>query len=386
MVADAAPVGMTASIDRPSRSLQVRAWLARRSEAFLIPVGAAVTGFLVFGLFLLALGQSPVQLVEIVYRGGFGSGFALGNSLQRAAPLLFAALCVALPARLGLVVIGGEGAIVLGGLAAAAAAQPLAALPPVLAIPLMALAAACIGALWIGAVGFLQAYRGVNATISSLLLSYIAIALANHLIEGPLRDPASLNKPSTLPVGEAFMLGPMPWIGVHWGLGCGIAACLLAYLVMDRTTLGFAARIAGGNVRAAQIQGLPVGRLIVGFTALGGAFAALAGFFEVVAVQGTANGTLVAGYGYTGILVAFLARQNPVAIIPVAILLGGIEASSGLIQRRMHLPDATVLVLEGLLFLIVLMSETLYGRLHVFSPHLWARKRETALIPAGASA
>ncbi len=176
------------------------------------------------------------------------------------------------------------------------------------------------------------------------------------------------------------MLGPMPVIGVHWGLGCGILACVIAYVLMDRTTLGFAARIAGGNVRAAQIQGLPVGRLIVGFTALGGAFAALAGYFEVAAVQGNANGTLAAGYGYTGILVAFLARQNPLAIMPVAFLLGGIEASSGLIQRRMQLPDATVLVLEGLLFLVVLLSETLYGRFKPFNPHLWAQKREA--VPA----
>lgn len=385
MVADAA-VGPIEVVERPSRNLQARAWLARRAEAFLIPAGAALAGFILFGLFLAALGKSPLQFVDIVYRGGFGSSFALGNSLQRAAPLLFAALCVALPARLGLVVIGGEGAIVLGGLSAAAAAQPLAALPPALAIPLMALAAAVVGAVWIGAVGFLQAYRGVNATISSLLLSYIAIALSSHLIEGWLRDPASLNKPSTLPVGDAFMLAPMPWIGVHWGLGIGALSCLVAYVLMDRTTLGFAARIAGGNVRAAQIQGLPVGRLIVGFTALGGAFAALAGFFEVVAVQGTANGTLAAGYGYTGILVAFLARQNPIAIMPVAFLLGGIEASSGLIQRRMQLPDATVLVLEGLLFLVVLVSETLYGRLRVFSPHLWSAKRAASAVPAGATA
>ena len=100
-------------------------------------------------------------------------------------------------------------------------------------------------------------------------------------------------------------------------------------------------------MRAAQIQGLPVGRLIVGFTALAGAFAGLAGMIEVAAVQGNANASLAAGYGYTGILVAFLARHNPLAIIPVAFLLGGIEASGGLIQRRMGLPDATVLVLRG---------------------------------------
>ena len=346
--------------DRPPASLQIRAWLARRTESVAIPLGAVAAGFLIFSLFLVALGKSPLAFLDLVWRGGFGSPFALQNSLQRAAPLLFAALCVALPARLGLVVIGGEGAIVLGGVAAAAAAQPLQGLSPLLAVPLMALAAVA---------------GGVNETIASLLMSYIALALSNHLIEGWLRDPASLNKPSTAPIGEAFMVGALPGLDVHWGLGIGVLACLAAYALTERTTIGFAARIAGGNLRAAQIQGLPVGRLVVSFTALGGACAALAGFFEVAAVHGNANASLNAGFGYTGILVAFLARHNPLAILPVAFLLGGIEASSGLIQRRMQLPDATVLVLEGLLFLVVLVSETLYGRFKPFSPHLWAEKR-----------
>jgi simple sugar transport system permease protein len=144
-------------------------------------------------------------------------------------------------------------------------------------------------------------------------------------------------------------------------------------VLIDRTTWGFAARIAGGNVRAAQVQGLPVGRLILGFTALGGAFAGLAGFFEVTAVQGSANGSLAAGYGFTGILIAFLARHNPLAIIPVAILLAGFEASSGLVQRRMDLPDATVLVLQGFVFIAILISDTLYGRLKIFTPERWAK-------------
>ncbi|WP_442919387.1 ABC transporter permease [Methylobacterium sp. SyP6R] len=378
MVADAAPSGMTAAETRHAPAIRALAWLARRAEAVAIPLGAVLVGLALFSLFLVTLGKSPAALVDLVWRGGFGSAFAWQNSLQRAAPLLFAGLCVALPARLGLVVIGGEGAIVLGGLAAAVAAPPLSGAPAPLVIAAMALAAMLAGAAWIGAVGALKAYRGVDATIASLLMSYIAIALANHLIEGPLRDPTSLNKPSTLPVGEANMLGAMPGIGVHWGLGAGVVACLAAWLLMDRTTLGFSVRIAGGNVRAAQIQGLPVRRLIVGFTALGGAAAALAGFFEVAAVQGNANATLAAGYGFTGILVAFLARHNPLAIPPVALALGGLEASGGLIQRRMQLPDATILVLEGLLFLCLLVGETAYGRFKIFSPHLWASRKASA--------
>ncbi|MCY4230720.1 MAG: ABC transporter permease, partial [Alphaproteobacteria bacterium] len=150
---------------------------------------------------------------------------------------------------------------------------------------------------------------------------------------------------------------------------------LLSWVLIQRTTWGFAARIVGGNPRAAQIQGLPLARLILGFTALGGAFAGLAGVFEVAAVHGSANASLAAGYGYTGILIAFLARHNPLAIIPVTILLAGFEASSGLVQRRMDLPDATVLVLQGFTFVAILVSESLYGRFRMFAPERWSLPR-----------
>lgn len=351
-----------------ARAQGVLDWFSRRAEGIVIPLAAILVGLILFGVFILIIGKDPFQLYQLMYTGGFATSFSINNALSRAAPLLLAALCVALPARLGLVVIGGEGAIVLGGLAAAAIAPPLAGLPGWVGIPLMGIAGALVGGIWIGTVGALRYYRGVNETIASLLMSYIAIAIMNHLVEGPLRDPASLNKPSTLPIPEAWRVGDIPGMDVQWGLVVGVVGCVVAWILIDRTTWGFAARIAGGNVRAAQIQGLPVGKLILGFTALGGAFAGLAGMFEVAAVQGSANASLIAGYGYTGILIAFLARQNPLAIIPFAIILGGIEASNGLIQRRMGLPDATVDVFEGILFIVILFSETLYGRFKIFNP------------------
>ncbi|MER8400248.1 ABC transporter permease [Mesorhizobium sp. M1348] len=348
-------------------------WAARRAEAFVIPLAALIVGMALFSVFIALVGKSPVQLYETMWRGGFGSWFSIQNSLSRAAPLLLAALCVALPARLGLVVIGGEGAIVMGGVAAAAIGVAANGAPAFLVILLMGAAGVVAGGIWIGAVGALRHYRAVNETISSLLMAYIAIALMNHLVEGPLRDPASLNKPSTEPLGDAYRIGNIPGMDVHWGLVVGILACVLSWLLIEKTRWGFAARIAGGNVRAAQVQGLAVGPLIVGFTGLAGGFAGLAGMLEVGAVQGSANASLAAGYGYTGILVAFLARHNPLAIIPVAFLLGGIGASGGLIQRRMDLPDATVLVLQGMLFVVILFSETFYGRFKVFNPDLWKR-------------
>ncbi len=342
--------------------------LKQAAEALVIPLGALAVSAILFGLFIAALSKSPLELYELMYKGGFGTWFSWQNTLSRAAPLLLTALCVAIPAQLGLVVIGGEGALVLGGLAAAATALPLQGAASPLVQIAMALFAMAAGAVWIGLVGALRHYRGINETIASLLLAYIAIALFNHIVEGPLRDPASLNKPATAHIGEANMLGNMPGMDVHAGLSIGIIACVILWVLMTRTTFGFAARMTGGNVRAAKLQGLPVGRLIVICTAIAGACAGLAGMIEVAAVHGRANASLIAGYGYAGILIAFLARQNPLAIIPVAILMGGIDASGGLIQRRMDLPDATVLVLQGIIFIVILLSETLYGRFRIFQP------------------
>jgi ABC-type uncharacterized transport system permease subunit len=342
--------------------------LRRALEALLVPLMALALAAGAFSLFLLFLGKSPADFFILVWRGAFGSTFSFQNTLQRAAPLLLTALCVALPAHLGLVVIGGEGAVVLGGLAGAAVALPLLGAPPGVIWIAMALAGIVVGGTWIGLAGFLRARRGINETISSLLLAYVAIALFNHLVEGPLRDPLSLNKPSTAPIGDANMLGSLPGTDIHPGLPVGILACIAFWILIYRTSFGFAARVTGGNIRAAQLQGLPVARLIVIACALAGACAGLAGAIEVAAVHGNANASLAAGYGYAGILIAFLARFNPLAIAPMALLVGGITASGGLVQRRMNMPDATVLVLQGMIFLSILASETFYGRMRWFQP------------------
>jgi general nucleoside transport system permease protein len=343
--------------------------LRANSEYVAIPLLALAIAAALFALFLLAIGKSPVDFVSYVWRGGFGTAFSFQNTLQRSAPLILTALAVAIPARIGLIMIGGEGALVLGGFVAAAVAIPMiGALPPSITLTIMVAFAMIVGAFWVGLAGFLRYARGVNETISSLLLTYIGIAIMNFFVEGALRDVSNPNKPSTKPLGDAYVIGKIPGTDVHWGFAVGILLCIVLYFLLERTTFGFAARVTGGNFRAALAQGLPVGRLIVACSAIAGGCAGLAGFFEVAAIQGRANASLAAGYGFTGILVSFLARHNPLVIPPVAILFGGIVAAGGLIQRRMGLPDATVQVLEGLIFVVLLTSETLYGRFSIFKP------------------
>jgi simple sugar transport system permease protein len=332
-------------------------------EAIALPLMAMLGALLLFGAFIWVGGKDPVQAWALLFKGAFGDWFSWQNSLQRAAPLMLTALCVAIPARAGLVVIGGEGALVLGGLACAG--LPYLFAPPDNAVgtALLLLAAAATGAVWIALVGVLRQQRGVNETISSLLLAYTAIALFKHLVEGPMRDPASLNKPSTNTLAEGLRIGGMAGTDIHWGLAFGVVVCVLLGLWLFFTTSGFATRIVGGNARAALLVGLPSPRIIVVACAVGGACAGLAGGIEVAAVHTNANASLIAGLGYTGILVSFVARHNPWAVIPVAVLFGGFGAAGSLLQRRMDVPDASVMVLQGFAFLLILASEALRGKL-----------------------
>ena len=338
------------------------------AEGIALPLLALGGALLLFGAFLWVGGHDPVHAWELLFRGAFGDAFSWQNTLQRAAPLMLTALCVAVPARAGLVVIGGEGALVLGGLGAAA----LAALVPLpsgaAGTTLLLIAAAAAGGAWIALAGWLRQWRGVNETISSLLLGYIAIALFKHIVEGPLRDPASLNKPSTLPIEESLRIGTIGGYDVHWGLVFGIVLCIAAAIWLGKTTHGFSVRVVGGNARAARLVGLPSTRLIVTACAIGGAAAGLAGGIEVAAVHTSANASLIGGLGYTGILVSFVARHQPLAIPPVAILFGGFLAAGSLLQRRMGLPDASVQVLLGFSFVLILASEALRGRLFELLP------------------
>jgi simple sugar transport system permease protein len=348
-----------------------------RGEAVLLPALSLAGAMLLFGVFVAAGGHDPIEAWRLLMVGAFGDAFSIQNSLQRAAPLMLTALCVAIPARAGLTIIGGEGALVVGALACAG--LPYIVTPPAnwVGSTLLLAAASLAGALWVALAGALREFRGVNETISSLLLAYVATNGFKHLVEGPMRDPASLNKPSTLPLNPGLQIGSIGTLDIHWGLIWGCVACVIAGLWLALTTHGFATRIVGGNPRAAGLVGLPIRRLVVTACGLGGACAGLAGGLEIAAVHTAANASVIAGLGYTGILVSFVARHQPLAIIPVAILMGGFGAAGSLLQRRLGLPDASVQVLLGFAFVLILAMEAARGKLR-WGPPLRA-------VPQGAS-
>jgi simple sugar transport system permease protein len=344
-------------------------------QTLTITLGAILVSMALFGVYMLIrYAVGPINLYYYMYRGSFGSMVSFQNSLLAAAPLILVALCTALPSRVGLIIIGGDGALAMGGLASAMVGLWLKGAPLPVVLAGMALSGMAAGALLIALAGLLRSMRGVNETISSLLLSLIAIGVFNFLVEGPFRDPdpISANKPSTPPIAEEALLGNMFGYDVHWGLGLGIIFCVLMYVLMYRTTFGFAARMVGGNVRAAQAAGLPVGMLLLVTCLLAGAAAGLAGAVDVAAVQRQANASLYArpglSIGLMAVLVSFIARHNPLGILVVAVLLGGVLESSSMLQRQLRVPDASAQVLMGILIVMIICSETFYGRFRLFLP------------------
>jgi len=349
-----------------------------RLEAVAIPLTAIIGAVTLFGFFCAWVGAPPLGVFASIYKAGFGSWYSWQNSLLRAAPLMLCALATALPARAGIITVGNEGAFVVGGLTAAAAGLATVSGPPWLCLVTMALAGAAAGGAWIAFAAGLQHYLGVNAVISSLLLNYIGIALLLQLVEGPMHDPGSLNFPATYPIPETHQLGHIPGSRIHYGLVFGAIACLLAWFLLERTVWGMKVKTVGGNARAAKLVGLPLGQIILTASFLGGACAGLAGMVEVAAIHARASQAIAAGYGYVGILVAFLARQSPLRILVVSVILGAVLASGGILQRDRELPDATITVFEGIAFLAILASEALAGRLSFLRVRLRAPEREMA--------
>lgn len=191
-------------------------------KPFLNTLVALFISLVLFALFLLMIGTSPIVVFCYMIEGSVGNWFSIQNTMLMMAPLMLVAFCTVLPAKLGMVVIGGEGALVVGGLASAVTGIALADASYALTMLGMFMAAFLAGGIWIGFVGLLKYYKGANETIVSLLMNYIAIALLNHLVEGSLRDPQSLNKPSTYHIGEAKMMGDIPGTDVHYGVLIGI--------------------------------------------------------------------------------------------------------------------------------------------------------------------
>lgn len=322
------------------------------AAAFLL---AAIVFLLVIGLLLLAtLAQMALY--------AFGDSYSFSESLVKATPILLCALAVILPARLGLITVGGEGQLYFGALTGTAIVVAFPEGQTFLLLPAMVIAGAIGGAIWSGAAGLLRARFNVNETISTLLTNYVAVQLVNYVTYGPWKDPASLGWPATISFPPAATVPTLFGTRVHIGLVVGVIAAMVLHVGVTRSRWGIALSVLAGNRKVGAMAGFSFVRQTVLVMAIGGALAGFAGICETSAIQGRLQAGLSVGYGLTGFLVAWLSGQHFLHAVPIAILIGGLISAGDALQLYSKIPSASATILQGLLFVAALASSGLASR------------------------
>jgi ABC-type uncharacterized transport system permease subunit len=285
----------------------------------------------------------------------FATGVSAENAMVRATPFILTGLATAIPARAGLVNVGGEGQLLLGSIFATWGALHIAEpLPTAVALPLLAVLGAIGGLLWAGIAGVLRMAAGVNETISTLLLNFVASLFVSYLVFGPLRDPASYNLPMTRDFVDSARLPMLGTSQLHVGAAVAVLAAIVCWVVLDKTRAGFRLRVLAGNPEAARRAGMSVARLGLVSLLAGGAVAGIAGMVEVTGIEGRLRPDLAVGFGYIGFLGSWLVGHRPLAIIGAGLLLGAISVGGDSLQIDLGLPSTSVYVVMALVLLGVL--------------------------------
>jgi general nucleoside transport system permease protein len=277
------------------------------------------------------------------------------QTLIRATPLTFTGLAVALPARAGLVNIGGEGQFTIGMVVSTGVVLAIGdRLPGPVYLPLLAVAGAVGGLAWAGIAAALRVGANLSEALSTLLLNFVAPLVLAYFVYGMWRDPASFNLPLTKELPGSARLPVYGLTQLHLGIVLAVAAALVVWFVLGFTRWGFRARVVGGNPEAARRSGIPVNRMLVVALAAGGALAGLGGMVEVTGVEGVLRPGIGVGFGYIGFLASWLVGHRPLGVLGAALLLGAISVAGDSLQIDHGLPSTSVYILMAVVVLIVL--------------------------------
>ena len=352
---------------RLERRLEQPWWLS-----LAVPVASMLVAFGVMAVVLVASGHAPWETYRKLVEAGFTGNGALSATLISATPILFTGLAAAAAFRMGLFNIGAEGQLYLGAIGASWIAlqfgdRDVASEP--LFVVSMCLAAAVLGALWALIPGVLRAFTSTNEIITSLMLNYVAGYLLTYLIY----DSASYWRDTSTLQSRAFPQGkPMP-SGAEWasfgssvvvplGFVVGLAAAAALWFVYARTRFGFEVSVIADSPRAARYAGMRTRRKILAVMALSGAIAGIGGASQIGdfthTLDGSPQGLQAAAFGYTGIVVAALARYNAFAVCGVAVLIGGLQ-NGGFTLQGADFPSGLVGVLQGIVLFCALGGELL---------------------------
>lgn len=319
-----------------------------------IVIAAAIV---IFGAFLIAKGASPVSVYSSLL-SDLSSTASMQRAVVRWASIALAALAVVVPARAGLINVGGEGQIIIGAVCGAGVALALDdTVNGTLVLLLMLVAGALGGALWAGLAAALRLLVGVNEAITTLLLNYVALDVLLYLVYAPWKDPQGSGQPTSRPLAVGARL-PLLVTGGILNAGVILTAVILAVVafLLARTTWGFRLRVVGGNPEAAKRAGLPVSRLLLTAMLGGGALAGLAGVIHFAGTEFTLRSGMTYNFGYIGFLAAWMAMHKPMRVALAALLLSALAVGADSLQIDANLPAATINVLMAVVLLVVLSS------------------------------
>jgi general nucleoside transport system permease protein len=346
-------------------------------EYGLLPLLNLLAAFLVTGLIVLGLGESPLEALRILLFGAFGYDEAIGYTLFYTTSFIFTGLAVAIPFHCGLFNIGGEGQAYLGGLGVALVALHLGALPTALVLPLAILGAAAFGGFWAFIPGWLQARRGSHTVITTIMLNFIAASIMTYLLVNVLIRPGQQAPETAVFPRSAWMPQLHEVLGtlgltiarspLNLSLVLALLCCLAVWVLIWHTRFGYALRVVGQSEPAAVYAGISPARQIILAMTLAGA---LAGGVALNVVLGAAHRLTLdftGGFGFVGIAVALMGRNHPLGIVFSALLFGALyQGGSELSFDMPTISRDIVVVIQGLVILFAGALE------HMFRPALLA--------------
>jgi general nucleoside transport system permease protein len=370
--------------------IEIPRWI----DLVVLPLFNLALAFAVSAIVLVAIGQSPWQVLTLLVKGAFGSAAGISYTLYYATTFVFTGLAVAVALHCGLFNIGAEGQAMMGGLGAALAALALGpAAPAWLVLPAMVLAAIALGVLWAAIPGALQAWRGSHIVITTIMFNFIAASLMIYLLVGVLKEPGNMS-PETRSLGAAAQVPGMhkvlAAVGIEWpstplnaSVLLAIAALIGVQLLLWRTQLGYALRAVGNSPHAALYAGIEPKSLIVVAMAISGALAALVGINEIGGVHNRLIADFVAGAGFTGIAVSLIGRNHPFGIALAALLFGALyQGGAELAFEIQGFSREMVFTLQGL---IVLFAGAMAQVAAPWLTRLWFAVRPVPRAPVGAA-
>ena len=318
--------------------------------------------FFLFGIILWLAGKHPIEAIRdmLVYTLGTPAGFS--EVIVKMIPLLLTSIAVALPARVGLINVGGEGQLYIGAMFAAGAALAFPGLPAWLLLPLMAAAGLVGGASWAFIPVYLRARGWVNETITTLLMNYIAPAIVSFIVYGPWRARGVASAPQTVDFSEAARLPTFFGTRIHLGLVIGLLVLAAYWYVMKYTSWGLEMRAIGGNPQAARRNGTRLTMYLILAMCIGGAIAGLAGMSEISGIHGRLRPNFSPGFGFTGFLISWLSFGNPLGILVMSFVIAIITSGGDILQLTQALPYAVLNILLAITLYVVLAKPTLYER------------------------